>query len=108
MKLAVRTACVESVVSIVCTAVQTRNHRKARLPWGFPCRRRCVFGLTASTPHMARMASVAERQLTARQSPTPDGQQSAPKPSLPRVGQMEAFVLWTECLDRHDATEIER
>lgn len=33
------------------------------------------FGSTASTPQMATMASVAEWQLTARQSPTPDSQQ---------------------------------
>lgn len=42
------------------------------------------FGSTASTPQMAAMASVAERQLTVRQSPTPDSQQSAP--ALPSVG----------------------
>lgn len=50
------------------------------------------FGSTASTPQMAAMASVAERQLTARQSPTPDSQQSAP--NQPFVVVAGDFRIW--------------
>lgn len=43
------------------------------------------FDSTASTPQMVAMAPVAERQLTAQQSPTRDSQQSAPKAAIHSV-----------------------